>query len=149
MRELFLVRAVVVHHPDFFSASPRTDEDDLGFEDARDSAAEPEDDLISELVSDQAGVVVGCGFAVLLAEDLRVLLVVGIEEPSVHVEFAGCDGQVSEGEHGGVCGGVSPRRQLNVLWRGRRLHGVEGFRHEVEDAGVAEVVKERLVEGAF
>ena len=62
-----LVGAVVIHHPDFFVAGAVADEINFALGDARDAAAQTENDFIGKLVGDDAGGFVGRIVGILLA----------------------------------------------------------------------------------
>ena len=78
MRELFLVGAVIIHLPDFFRAATAADEVELGLGDAVDAAAQAEDDLVGEAVGNQPRVLVGRSLAILFAQHLRRLRILGV-----------------------------------------------------------------------
>ncbi len=102
MRELALIGAVVIHHPDFFVAGAVADEIDFAFGDAGNAAAQAEDNFVGKFVGDEAGRVVGGNVGVLFAENLRRRGVLYVVEPALHGDFAGGDGEIAEGQHGGV-----------------------------------------------
>jgi hypothetical protein len=54
VRDLLLVGAIVVHHPDFFVAGALADEIDFAFGDALYASAEAEDDFVGKAVRDDA-----------------------------------------------------------------------------------------------
>ena len=90
MGDRVLVGAVIIHRPDFLMAAAGADEIELGFGDAVDSAAEPEDDLVGEAMGDQAGVVVRGGLAILLGQHLRGLRILHVVEPALHLQGCRC-----------------------------------------------------------
>ena len=146
MRDLLLVGAVVIHHPDFFVAAALADEVDLGFGDAGYASAEAEDDFVGKPVGDHAHGVAGCVVGVLLAEHLRRLLILDVVKPSLHRDFAGGRAQVAEGEHGGIGRRRIPRREVDFGWLPGYLQRIETLRNKIEDSGVVEIVPEHVVE---
>ena len=64
MRDLLLVGAVVVHHPDFFVARAVADEVDLAFGDAGNASAQAEDNFVGETVRDHPRRVVAVALSV-------------------------------------------------------------------------------------
>ena len=71
MRELVLVRAVIIHRPDFLVAAAAANEIDFAFRDPGNAAAEAKDDLIGEFVRRCAGRVIGRRILILFAQHLR------------------------------------------------------------------------------
>ena len=102
VRDLLLVGAIVVHHPDFLVAGALADKVNLGFGDPGYASAQAEDDFVGEPVRDHAHRIGGGIIGVLLAEHLRRRLILDVVEPSLHRDFAGGCAQVAECEHGGV-----------------------------------------------
>ena len=144
-----LIGAVVVHLPDLFAVATDLDVVDLGFGDALAAAAEPEDDLVREAMSDLACRIFAGVFVVLLGEDLRILQILRVEEKPVADDLAALNAEAAEGDHG--CGGRRDRPLLDTDLRrsaGSRL-GQQALRDDVEDAGVGEVGEESCVEGAL
>ena len=117
MSERALVGSVVIHLPDLFVAAVDLHVVDLGFGNALAAAAEPEDDLVGEAVSDLPGGVVACFFVVLLGEHLRILDVFCVEEETVAGYLPGLDPEVAERDHGGRCGRERPILHLDLCGR--------------------------------
>src|ERR1700753_899547 len=99
MRDLMLIRAVVVHLPDFFVTATAADEEDLAFRDAGDSTTEAEDDFIGELMRDGAGCIGSSFVLVLLTKNLRRGGVVDVKQPALHGLVAVGHAEISEGQH--------------------------------------------------
>ena len=122
--------------------------EDLALGDAGDAAAQAEDDFVRKLVGDHADRIGGCVVVVLLAQNLRVDVgALDVVQPTLHLHLVGGHAQVAEGEHRGVW----RRREFQsvALDFGRlsgNLHRVEALRNHIEDAGIVEIVPERVVE---
>src|SRR5580700_7230045 len=71
MSELALIRAVVIHHPDFFVTGAVADKVNLAFRDAGNASTQAENNLISESVRNHPNRVAGWNVGVLFAENLR------------------------------------------------------------------------------
>ena len=69
MRELMLVRTVIIHGPDFFVTGAVTDKVDLSLRDSLESTSQPQDDLVSELVRHDPSCCVGGIVGVLLVQE--------------------------------------------------------------------------------
>ena len=147
--DLVRTLAVVVHLPNLLGAALGGDVEDMRLGDAVDSTAEAEDDLVGEAVGDEPGIVLGRGLVVLLAEDLRRLRVLGVEEPAGDDYAATVDGQGPEGHHLRVRRGVGPFAEVDLLRRRGRRGRRDALRDQVEDACVVQVVEEGRVEGGF
>ncbi len=137
MSDRVLRRAIVVHGPDFFVSGAGADEVDLAFGNAGDSAAEAEDDFVGKAVGNQAGVVIRGRFAILLGEHLRVLRILYVEEPTLHLEGSVADAEVAKGEHGGLAAEALPTRPDERL-QGLPTSpsGIEALGDHIEDAGL-------------
>ena len=83
MSDLVLVRAVVIHGPDFFVAGAIADEIDLRFRDALNASAQAVNDLVGELVGHHARRGVGGSVGILLTQDLRRLDVLHVIQPAL------------------------------------------------------------------
>src|ERR1700678_4133663 len=100
VRDGVLVRTIVVHRPDLFTAGAALDVVDLGLGDALAAAAQTEDDLVGEAMGNLARGVVAGVFAVLLGEHLRILQVFRVEEIAIADELVALDADAAEGNHG-------------------------------------------------
>ena len=127
MRDLLLVGAVVVHHPDFFVAGALADEIDLGFGDSLYASAQTEDDFVGKAMRDDAHGVGGGIVGVLLAEHLRRLLIFYVVEPTLHRNFAGGCAQIAEREHGGVGRRGIPCREIDFGGLPRLLQRIKAL----------------------
>src|SRR4051812_8034928 len=122
------------------------DEIKLGFEDAIHAATEAENDLVGEAVGDEARILFRSLLAVLLAEDLRVLRVGDVVEPTGNSDVAGGSIDVAEGKHCSLGRVIRPGGEIHFLRRAGLLERVKTFRYDFEDAGLLEVVDESVVE---
>ena len=66
-----LVRAVIIHGPDFFVSRAGADKVDLAFRDSGDSTAEAKDNFIRELVCRDSSRFGGRGVRILFPQHLR------------------------------------------------------------------------------
>ena len=146
MSELALIRAVVVHPPDFLVAGAIADKINFALGDAGNAATQAEDDLVGELVGDDAGSIVAGNVGVLLAENLRRRRVLHVVEPALNNEFAGGDAKIAEGQHGGVRRRGVPDSEGDLGWLAGHLQGVEALGDEFDDAGIVQIVPESIVE---
>ena len=73
-----LVAAIVIHLPDFFVAGAAAHENDLGFGDAVDAAAQPEDDFVRKFMGDNPGGLRRRRIRVLLPKHLRRIRILHI-----------------------------------------------------------------------
>src|SRR3977135_3370305 len=117
MGYLLLIRAVVVHHPDFFVAAAVADKINLALTNAGYAAAQAENDFIGKLVSDETRRLLGAVVGILFSEHLRRSSILYVEEPALHGDFAARNPKVAECQHGGVGRGRIPGRES----AGRRL----------------------------
>ncbi len=148
MRDGVLVRAVVVHRPDLFGAvAGEVDVVDLRLGDALDTTAQPEDDVVGELVRDLTRAVHIGGVGVLLRKDLGELLVVGVVEEAAGSCLAAAHAQRSEGDHARAGGRRSPLREIDLGGSAGRALRLHALRDHVEDAGVGQVRLQGRVEG--
>src|SRR5579875_69012 len=146
MGELLLVGAVVVHLPDFFRTAAIADEINLALGDAGDATAKAKDDLVGEAVGNEAGVLIGRLFAVLLAQHLGQLRVLGVIEPALYVQISLLDSKVAKDQHAGVGRRVTPSGKVYLLRRAGDLQRKEAARDHVENPGILQVVRECGVE---
>src|SRR5215831_3740936 len=116
MRKLMLVRAIVVHGPDFFMSGSVTDEVNLRLCDPLNSSTKPEDDLIGELMRHDSGSRITRRIRVLLPENLGRLGILYVIEPALHCQFAAGDSQIPERQHCGVRRRRIPRHEVH-FWR--------------------------------
>ena len=149
MGDRVLALAVVVHGPDLLHAGARGDVVDLGLGDAVHAAAEAEDDLVRELVGDQARIVLRGHFAVLLADDGGRAGLFDVDQIAVDVQAAALHGERAKREHGSIGGRGRPLREVDLRGSCRGHGRSQALRNHVEDAGVREVVIEGVIEGRF
>ena len=112
VRQLLLVGAIVIHGPNLFVAAACADEINAAFGNARQAAAEAENDFVGKAMSDDACVLCRRGFVVLFAEHLRRLLVLDVEQPALHEHPAAVDAQVAERHHARIRAADCSRRQV-------------------------------------
>src|SRR5579863_6237083 len=149
-----LVLAVIIHSPDFFVPAAAADEIYLGFGNPLNPAAQAEDDLIGELVSNGARRVTGGNILILLAENLRRSGILHVVKPALHGNVRAGDSKIAKHQHGRVGRWSTPGFKLNVGGRTHQAERIETLRNHVEDAGVVEIVPQCAVEnlqeiGAF
>ena len=109
------VGAVIVHLPDFFRAAAIADVVNLGFRNAGDAAAQAEDDFVGKAVRDDTRIGVVRFFAILLAQHLWRLRVLGVVQPALDVERTALNSDVAKRQHVGVGRRTAPVRKVHVL----------------------------------
>ena len=150
MRDRVLALAVVVHGPDLFHAGARGDVVDLGFGDSVYAAAEPEDDLVGELVSDQSSVVLRGDFAVLLADDRGRAGFLDVEEIAVDIDACRpARRRVPSASIAALAGAADHCDKFTSAGAAGVTAGARALRNHVEDAGVRQIVIESVIEGRF
>src|ERR1700677_5411070 len=103
MSHLRLVRAVIIHGPDFFVSAPAADESNLRLRDAGKAAAQLRDDVVGKLVRQAARVGVGgCAAIDFLQRDGRSGIV-NVGQKTRGGQVCAVYRQVSVGDH--VCAG--------------------------------------------
>src|SRR5690242_1022070 len=115
MRQLFLVRAVIVHLPDFLVSAARAYIVDMRLRDTLNAAAQPEDDFVRKSMCDEPRVSVARLLAVLLAEHLWRLRIFDVIKPALDVDIAALYSEVAEGEHAGARRRAAPFGQHHIL----------------------------------
>src|SRR5215831_779475 len=93
-----LIRAIVVHHPEFLGTPARTDEGDLRGTDAGQPAHEPRNDFVGELVGILADLRVGWASAINFADHRLVRWAAHVEAPRGNGHLRRGFGNVSESE---------------------------------------------------
>ena len=142
-----LVGAVVVHRPDFFVAAAAADKIDLALGDSGNAAAQAEDNFVGKLVRDRAGRVAGRRILILLAQHLRRGHVLHVVEPALHGHAVAGHAQVAERQHGGIRRRRAPAFKLHIGRRAHLTERIKALRNHVEDAGIVQIVPQRVVEG--
>ncbi len=147
MGELALVRAVVIHHPDFLVPAAVADEINLALANAGNASTQAHDDFVGQFVCDQPGCILGGRVRVLLAQHLRGGCVLHVVEPALHRQFVGGCREIAECQHGRVGRRRVPGREVHVRGLARDLQRIKALRDEFDYAGVVEIVPQRVVEG--
>ena len=98
-------------------------------------------------MGDEAGGVVGGNVGVLLAEDQRGRGVLDVVEPALDGKFACGDGEISEGQHGGIGRRRVPDAEGDLGRLAGDLQGIKALGDQFDDAGVIEITPESIVEG--
>src|SRR5882762_7601282 len=125
MGYLLLIRAVVVHHPDFFVTTAVADKINLALTDAWYASSQAENDFIGKLVSDESCRLLGGVVGILFSEHLRTGRILYVEEPALHGDFPPSNPKVAECQHGGVRRGRIPGRKGDVGRLSRHLQRIE------------------------
>src|SRR5215467_12025182 len=99
MCNLTLIRAVVIHRPDFLMPGAVANEIDLRFGDSLNPATEAENDFVGELVRHKPRRGVTGGIRVLLAKNLRGLSILDIKQPALHSQLAASDTKIAKRQH--------------------------------------------------
>ena len=98
-------------------------------------------------MGDEAGGICGGSIAVLLAQHLRCSGVFYVIQPAQHRDSITRDAQVPESQHGSVGRGRGPSVVLYLGGLAGNFERIETFGDQIEDAGIVEIVPQRLVEG--
>src|SRR5262249_165177 len=125
MGHLVLVRAVVVHLPDFFVTAAVTDKIDLALRNSGNSTAQSKADLLGKLVGSLARCVCRGGIGVLLAKNLRRADVLHVIEPAMNNHAVAGRSQVAKSQHGSIRRRPTPRLKSNFRRISRSLERVE------------------------
>src|SRR5271165_3361003 len=115
MGELLLVRAVVIHLPDFFGAAAIADEVDLGFGDSGDAATQAKDDFVGKTMCDQTSVGAVCFLVVLLSKHLWRLNILGVVQPTLDIKGTALNSNVAERQHVRIGRRAPPIREMHLL----------------------------------
>src|SRR5512146_1943734 len=118
----------------------RADEEYLALGYSRHPTAQPENNVVCELVRDRSRSIVRRLVVILFAQHLRVLWILDVVQPALHVQFVAIHRQVSEGDHTGIRWRISPRVELDICRRAELSQRKETGRHHVEYSRVFQVV---------
>src|ERR1700751_5039792 len=91
-----LVRAIVIHGPDFLAATAAAHKINLALRYTRNAATETKNNLVCEFVSDGAGVVVGSGVLVLFAQHLWRSYILRVIQPALHGQGVAGSSEITE-----------------------------------------------------
>ena len=141
-----LVGPVVIHHPDFLVPAAAAHEVNLALRNAGNAAAQAEDNLVRELVRDDAGRVGGGRVLILLAQHLRRRDVLDVVEPALHGHVVAGHAQIAERQHGRIRRRRIPGLKLHVCRIARNRQRIEALRNHVEDAGIVQIIPQSVVE---
>lgn len=145
--ELMLIRAVVIHHPDFLDVRAHgTNEGDLRLRDARQPACQFADDFVGELMSELADLQVRGTAAIDFANDGRGRRVTDIIEPGLDGDFGSGFGEVAEAHIVGVGRLLDPGGSFQLRRDRNNLGWIEAGAGEIEDATELQVVANDLCE---
>src|SRR5437667_5354231 len=141
-----LIRAVVVHRPNFLVAATGAHIINLRFRDTIDSSAQPEDDFVREFVRYDTGSLGGCCVGVLLAQHLRRSSVLHIVEPALNHDVVSRRRQISKYQHGCIRRRRTPGIKLYVSGRTGLPQSIKALRNHLKDARVVEVIPQSVIE---
>src|ERR1700728_1282930 len=167
MADLLLIRAVGLHYPDFFVASPARDKIDLAAEQR--SAAKLTDNIRGKFMGDLSGAGIVHGAEIALAEDLGLRNggLPYVKQPAVQYQDIVLDRGVTERQvirrdrrRGPVrepgaatrawclpgAGGLWRRLFMEIGRLLRDLERIHGLGHHLKDAGAIQIVVKRLIE---
>src|SRR4029077_1717991 len=109
-----LVRAIVIHGPDFLAATPAAHEINLALRYALNAATETKNNLVGKFMGDGAGSIGGSGILVLLAQHLRRSDILRVIEPALHGQGVAGGSQIAESQHSCIRGRSTPRLKLHI-----------------------------------
>ena len=107
--EGMLIGTVVIHRPDFFCARTGADESDLSGGDAGQSAGEPHDDFVGELMGELANLRVGGSATINFCNHGLRRGIGDIVKPGLDRYFAGRFNEIAESDVMRVDGRIGPR----------------------------------------
>ena len=146
MSQLLLTSAVVVHLPDFLGAAAVADEIKLGFGNPGDAAAQAKDNFVGEAMGDQAGIGIGGRFAILLAQHLWRLRILGVVQPALDIQRSALDAQIAEGQHAGIGRRAAPVIEMHFLGSARHCQGIKALGHHVENPRRLQIIPQSDIE---
>src|SRR5215831_9103252 len=147
MGDRMLIRAVVVHLPDFFLAAAGAHEKYLALGDSGYASAKTEDNFISKFVRDRARRDCGGAIGVLLAENLRRIRgALDVVKPPLHLHLVGGDSQIAERQHRSTRRRRTPLRRGQFGWLPRNLFGIKALRDELENPCIVKIVPQCFIE---
>ena len=136
-----LVGTVVIHNPEFFSASARTNEGDLRGGNAGQAAGKLADDFVGELMSKFANLGIGGRTTIDLANDGLGAGAANIEHPRGNGDFGSGFRKIAEGDVVGVHGRIGPGEIAEFTGLRRKIGGgIETGANEFDDAAEGEIV---------
>ena len=146
LRQLVLIFAVVIHRPDFLIAAAIADERNLRAGDSRQAARKFADDLIGELVSEDANLRIGCVAAIHLADNGRERCVADVIQPGLDLHTVARHREIAESEQLRRRRGVGPGLYINFARRAGGLQRVITLADHFEDAAEIQVRAHDLAE---
>ena len=146
MRDLMLVRAIIIHRPDLLVSAPVADEINLRLGNAGNACAQPKDDFVGELVGHQSRRSIAGRIGILLAQNLWGLRIFHIIEPALDGQLPRRDSQASESQHGCVGRRRVPREVVHLRRLTGNLQRIKALRNQFDDPGDVEIVPQRVVE---
>ncbi len=150
VRELVLVRAVVVHHPDFLVAALAAHIGDLRLRDSGQAAAQHADDVVGELMREAAGVARPSRRRdkSSAAPAARSGLCTSERKPAT-ARLAAIDGHIAVRHHVSVGRSRSPVRRFHLARLARNLRGIKARADHVEHAGIFQIGPQHIVKSLF
>src|SRR5208337_4795979 len=139
-----LIRAVIIHHPEFLVAGARADEGDLRGGNAGQAAGKFIDDFIGELMGEYADLRIRGSATIDLADNRFRGSAAHIVKPRGDDHLGGGLREIAESHEVGVERGVSPGKKLEFLGLRGNLRWIEAGRDELDDAGERQVVADDL-----
>src|SRR5580692_69359 len=136
-----LVGTVVIHDPEFFGASARTDEGDLGGGNAGQAAGKLADDFVGELMSKFANLGIGGRSTIDLAYNGLGARAANIKHPRGNSDFGGGFRKIAERDVVGVHGRIGPGEIAEFTGLRRKIGGgIKTGANEFDDAAEGEIV---------
>src|SRR5580704_2751478 len=129
-----LIPTVIVHRPNFLGAAFVAYVGDLSLRYACEAAAQPADDIVSELMREAARIgVAGCS-AVNFLQRYRRSRVVDVGEETGRQQIRSFERKVSISEHVGVCRSVGPVGGVELALLAGNFRRVKARAHQLENA---------------
>ena len=146
MRQLLLVRAVIVHHPDFLVAAAPAHEGDLRLRDAGLAAAEHRNDVVRKLVRElsRAGVRRGPAIDFLQREWSRGVSHIGKKSRESQIRSVGR--QVAVSYHVSIGRGCGPVFGFQLVRLARHLKWIEARADQIENPRIFQIGPQNVVE---
>src|SRR5580700_8910642 len=118
-----LVGTVVIHDPEFFGASARTDESDLRRGNAGQAAGKLADDFVGELMSKFTNLGIGGRATIDLANDRLGAGAANVKHPRGNGDFGSGFRKIAEGHVVGVHGWIGPGKIAEFTGLRRKIGG--------------------------
>src|ERR1700735_587721 len=144
-----LVRAVIIHSPDFLVAALAAHVGDLRLRDARQAATQPRNDVVRELVRQAASIGVCRRATINFLQRDRRSRVVNIGKKSRGGQVCPFSRKIPVRDHVGAGGSIRPISEFQFAWLAWRLGRIKARADEIENSAVFQIGPENVVESFF